>query len=389
MNRRRLTEAGVSRLRPPETGRLSLADAVVTGLWLRVTPNGVKSWSLVYRPRSSKEVRRLTLGKWPGIGVAAARQLAKDALLEVARGKDPARERKLDRTRESDRFEVVAAEFVERELKRRAPRSWELTEATINGKLVPAWTGLRLQEIGKPEVLRLIDAEMDLGYHRSANVTLQLIRRIFAWADERGHEIGGRNPASGIRPPGVERSRDRVLSDAELAAIWRTGDRFAQLLILTTARRSEVGEMRWSEVDLETATWRIPAERCKSGRAHDVPLSPAVVAILEGLPRKGDRVFRAFSFAQRKRALDRASGVAGWRFHDLRRTATSGMAKLGTAPHILSACLNHLDGSTVSVTAIYNRHKYEGEKRRALELWADFVLGLADGSAGKVVPLRA
>jgi integrase len=385
---RRLTEVSVSRLRPPATGRISISDAVVTGLWLRCTDRGVKSWSVVYRPKGAKEVRRLTLGRWPGIGVAAARQLAKDVLIEVARGKDPALERKLDRTRESDRFEVVAAEFVERELKPRAARSWHLTAAVIDNKLVPHWKGRRLSDIGKPDVLRLIDAEMDAGHPRATNVLLALIRRVFSWADQRGYEIP-RNPASGIRPPGVEASRDRVLTDDELAAIWRTGDPFAQLLILTAARRSEVGEMRWQEIDFAKAVWKIPASRCKSKRDHEVPLSPAALRILEGLPRRGDRIFRSFSFAQRKRAIDQASGVRDWRFHDVRRTATSGMAKLGVLPHVLSAILNHVDGSTAKVTSIYQRHKFEPEKARALSLWAEHVLALGDGRDPKVVPIRA
>jgi integrase len=385
---RRLTEVSVSRLRAPATGRISISDAVVTGLWLRCTNNGVKSWSLVYRPKGAKEVRRLTLGRWPGIGVAAARQLAKDVLIEVARGKDPALERKRDRTRESDRFEAVANEFIERELKRRAPRSWHLTAAVIDNKLMPAWKGRRLRDISRPDVLRLIDAEMDLDHHRAANVLLQLIRRIFDWADQRGHELM-RNPASGIKPPGIERSRDRVLDDQELAAIWRHGCPFVRLLILTAQRRSEVGEMLWSEVDFETSTWRIPAARCKSGRDHAVPLSGPAVSILDALPRKGDRVFGSFSYAQAKRKLDAASGACGWRLHDIRRTATSGMAKLGVLPHVLSAILNHVDDFTAKVTGIYQRWQFEPEKRRALELWADFVVGLADGAGGKIVPLRA
>ncbi len=147
--------------------------------------------------------------------------------------------------------------------------------------------------------------------------------------------------------------------------------------------------MQWSDVDLETAVWTLPSERVKSGRAHQVPLSPLTVHILNGLPRfaepfiftttGGKRPVSGYSKA--KRRLDALAGVSDWRLHDLRRTAASGMAKLGTPVNVLSKVLNHVSaGAHGGVTAIYNRYAYEDEKRRALDGWGQRITELVGSS---------
>jgi integrase len=398
---KKLTEISVERLRPPASGRLQLADAVVAGLWLRVTANGVKSWSVVYRAKGSPTLKRYTIGRWPAISVRDARNLAREVLLEVARGKDPAADRKRAARGEDDRFENVADEFIQRRVRPRQPRSWQQTAGLIESRLVKPWRGRRIGDITKADVHRVLDREVDAGHGRTANLLLQVAKALFAWAEER-HEID-RNPATGISRPAVERSRDHVLTDEELSAIWTAagelgwpwGD-YARVLILTAQRRSEVSSMRWSDVDLEAGVWSMPAERTKSKRAHTVPLSEPVVAILREAPRltDPDNVFWTgrgaglSGFTQSKGKIDRLSGVMEWRYHDLRRSAATGMARLGVAPHVLAAVLNHSPTSVQNVTAIYNRFRYEGEKAQALAAWGEHVLALAEGRAGKVVPLR-
>jgi integrase len=208
-------------------------------------------------------------------------------------------------------------------------------------------------------------------------------------------------------------SRDRVLSEAELAAIWaasRDDDygRCVRLLMLTGQRREEVGGMRWDELDLERGVWRLPPERTKNKRPHLVPLAPSAIAILKSGPRRarqgngpehvfglGERGF--WGWAKAKEKLDhriatahhgRAQPIAAWRVHDLRRTAATIMAdKLGVLPHIVEAVLNHASGHKGGVAGVYNRAGYEREVRAALLAWADHLESIVHGAERKIVPI--
>ena len=153
------------------------------------------------------------------------------------------------------------------------------------------------------------------------------------------------------------------------------------LLILTAQRRNEVVSMRWSEIDQDNKVWIIPADRAKNGVENRVPLSEAALEIIKSQSKidKSDFVFPssrspeenpASGLSKAKRNLDDASGVTNWRYHDLRRTAASGMARLGIAPHVVEKILNHVSGSFGGVAGIYNRFGYEDEKRHALDAWA-------------------
>ena len=181
-------------------------------------------------------------------------------------------------------------------------------------------------------------------------------------------------------------SRDRVLSQDELAKVLKTlaEDRFGdivRLLILTAQRREEIGGLRWSEIDFDRGFIVLPAARTKNKRLHELPLSRQARAILERQQRRGDRdlVFGIgeggfCGWSDCKAALDeRAKLKAGWRLHDLRRTAATMMAELGVPPHIVEAILNHVSGHRAGVAGIYNRAKYEAEMRQALERWAEHV----------------
>jgi integrase len=206
-----------------------------------------------------------------------------------------------------------------------------------------------------------------------------------------------------VTAPGKEQKRDRTLSDNEIKEIWEGCDElgspfgpFVRALLLTAQRREEVATMKWADLDLEDdePTWTLPREATKADRAHGVPLAPAVVEILQSVPevgsyvfstgRRGDKAISGFSAA--KRRIDKLTGLDGWTFHDLRRTAASGMARLNVPPHVLSRVLNHSPGNAEGVTAIYNRHGYEPEKRQALDAWARHVQSLIKPTDDKVVP---
>jgi integrase len=209
------------------------------------------------------------------------------------------------------------------------------------------------------------------------------------------------NPVNDVVKPAQGGGRARVLSDSELAAIWRAcGNddygRIVRLLILTGCRRGEIGDMRWPEIDLERGTWTLPAARSKNGRPHTLPLMPAMLDIIEGVPRM---VSRPQLFGQRaagftrwsidKPELDRRSGVTGWTVHDIRRTVATRMADLGVQPHVIEAALNHVSGHRRGVAGIYNRSVYEREVATALSLWADHIATIVSGGERKVVAFPA
>jgi integrase len=219
------------------------------------------------------------------------------------------------------------------------------------------------------------------------------------WAVER--EYLDSNPAAAVKKRKIEASRDRVLSDDELRAIWQAADRLsdpsralAKAWILTGQRRDEVRCMAWREVDLSRAVWTLPAARNKGKRDHEIPLPPAMVALLDALPRRGRPVFttdglKPYAGQKRLKAiLDRESGVKGWTFHDIRRTVSTGMAALHVAQDAIDRVLNHAKGT---LAGTYNRHEYLEAKRAALEAWAKrvaFITGEAR-DAGNVVEMRA
>jgi integrase len=170
-----------------------------------------------------------------------------------------------------------------------------------------------------------------------------------------------------------------------------------KLLILTAARRDEVRQMRWVEIDLQKAVWTLPAERSKNGFAHAVPLSTAALAVLATIPRFPGCEFvfsvkggGCYSNVQKpKAAVDRTTGVRGWMLHDLRRTAATGMGELGISGETIARVLNHSESAIAGVTARYARADHSGAKRAALEAWAQHVLGLTGPAASNVIPLKA
>jgi integrase len=139
--------------------------------------------------------------------------------------------------------------------------------------------------------------------------------------------------------------------------------------------------LRWSEVDLETRTLKLPAERTKNKRPHVVPLAPTAWATLEALPRAGEAIFEFTAWAYSKDLLDKRSGVSGWTVHDLRRTVATGMADIGIPPHIIEAVLNHVSGHKGGVAGIYNRSSYAAEKTTAMARWDERVASIVGGGA--------
>jgi len=394
MKKEGLTAKQVQHMKP-DSKRVEVPAGPPTGLYLIVNPSGKKSWALRYRWRGRP--KKLTFaGSYPDLSLALARAEAQAALADLQRDIDPAAV-KVEEEREPDSARAVANEWLDRYVKPNT-RTWPEVERILNREVLPSWKDKLITEIGRADVLRLLDAIVDSGRPILANRTLSILKRWFNWCVERG--ILEVSPGSGIRPPAKEKSRERVLETAELAEIWKATEslgfpfgQYFQLLILTAQRRSEIAQMRWQDVDLGAALWTLPQEATKAGRIHDVPLSQAALELLENLPRfDGPFLFTSTGgkrpvsgFSKAKKALDEKINVeAPWRIHDLRRSAATHMAKTNVPPHVLAAILNHSPGTAQGITAIYNRFRYLEERREALEAWGEHLLSLTQEEAKAV-----
>jgi len=391
-----LTDAAARKRKPNPAKRIELHDG--RGLYLVIQPTGAKSWA--YRYRVGGKSRKLTLGTFPIIDVAKARSLCSAAALKTKAGGDPALEHK-SATAADDTFEKLARLFVER-YARPKNRTWEQTarwlglaagegdSLVLTGKgAIAKWGGRKISTIQRPDVIRLLDGLVDQGNPISANRTLALLRKLFNWAE--GRYGLSSNPCDKVEMPGSETARDRVLTDEELAAVWQAaseqGGYFAsvvKLLILTAQRRNEVAGMEWRELDLPGKLWKLPRGRVKNDSGHEVPLSTQALAVIEAVPRIAGRalVFTTTGttpvsgFSKVKAEIDEASDVEDWTLHDLRRTAASGMARLGVSLPVIEKILNHSSGTFRGVVGVYQRHSFADEKRAALDLWGAHVARL-------------
>jgi integrase len=379
--RKALTAKTIESLKPG-TRRYDVHDILCPGLSVRVGKQGQKTFTVKYR--YGLKQRRLRLGVHPRISLVQARQKALAALRNVDEGIDPAARRR----QVSTRVETVCEDFIRQYAKPRQ-RSWPETERILQRELVTAYGQRDIREIKRGDILELMDAAVERGSTYQANRILSHVRKLLNWCLERG--IIDATPIAGLKAPTREHSRDRVLCDDEIKAVLKAcaGDvypyrEFAPMLLATGQRRGEVAAMCHSEIDLDAKTWVIPAERSKNGKPHVVPLNDFALALLNDIPRFADcdlvftttRATPISGFSKAVRRVHERSKTSDWRFHDLRRTAASGMARAGVAPHVVEKVLNHLSGSISGVAAIYNRWSHNPEKREALDIWGKHLSAL-------------
>lgn len=397
MPRLKLTARNVDSVKPPTTGRMDYWDTDPMGFGLRVSESGRKTWMVMYRVDGVQH--RLTLGTYPAMSLAGARQKAKDAMQDVSKGIDPSAVKKAGRKAET--FKELAAAYLERYAKKRK-RSWKKDEKAIERDLTPAFGNRKAKSIKRQDVVHLLERIVERGAPIQANRTHEILRRIFNWAIQAGEAGIEVNPAAGIEKPSKENQREKVLTDDEIRAVWKVMEAQTLLMgamfkmrLITAQRGGEISHMRWPDIDGDW--WTIPGEYSKNGRAHRVPLSPLALSILDEIrpvTGKQEWVFKSPSrkgpiWAIWKSTADiRDKSGVEFRPHDLRRTASSLMTgRLGIPRFDVKKILNHVDSD---ITAVYDRHSYDPEKRRALDIWGD-LLGkiLANDKAAKaVVPIR-
>jgi len=414
----KLTEAACQRLKAPPGERHDHFDALLPGLALRVSgptsrsPECRKTWVVFYRYGGT--LKRLTLEPaYPALGLADAREKARKVLQAVQHGHDPAAAKQAipREERGPDTVEKVVDQFMRRHMvgKPHSQRYIDGVRQTFDNHILPSWRGRLIGSITRGDVNDLLDGIVDKGQATAgkrgpyvnggkrggpvaAQHALSAITGLFRFSIQR--DIVDASPAMMIEKPGASRPRTRVLSDAELRLVWRATDSLAyphrqhcRMLIACGQRLTETATMRWRDID--DAVWTIPADANKPHRTHVVPLSRLALAILDDCPRgpgfvfttrqrrdgSGEAALRGYSRAKivldaaiARRAAETGEAVPEpFTFHDLRRTATTTMGRLGVARFVQARILNHADRE---VTGIYDRWEYLPEKRDALDRWA-------------------
>lgn len=396
----RLTDSTVRALPPPAQGQATHWDATLPGFGLRIAAGGSRAWVVMYREQRGRKVRRMTLGHYPLLGLADARAKARETLAAVVQGADPAGAREQERGAAT--FAQVVEAYVELHAKPRK-RSWR-KDVYMFQRYIPAdWNGRKAKDIARQDVLMLLD-RLRLKTPVQANRVLALLRKAFNFAVAREFVVV--NPCQAIERPTREQSRDRVLDATEIRKVWsaldaekgRPGALF-RLALLTAQRGGELRTMRWDDLDLTEGWWTVPSARTKNGLAHRVPLSPSALAILNQLhedagpspwvfPTGRSDTDGPLTTVQKLTArVCKRSGV-DFQPHDFRRTAATHMAGAGVSRLVIQKILNHVEHG---VTAVYERHSYDAEKRAALVAWGARLGQIVSGDAAraKVVALRA
>jgi integrase len=400
------TDRTLKALKPAPAGkRIILWDAQIPGFGIRVTDKScaadIGAFVLVTRYPGAKTPAPRRIGGYPAMSLGQARQIAREWRELIAQGVDPKR-REEERQREearrrADTFAAAFAAYADDRLT--TLRTGAQVTGAIAKHVLPLWGMRPMTELRRADVNELIrsirkDAPI------SANRVLTYLKTFFIWAVDQ--DLIEASPAAAVRRPSKEVRRDRVLTDQEVVAIWRGCEnlgsfgRAFRFMLASGQRRNEVGGMRWDELDLNAKTWTLARERTKADRAHEVPLSDLALSIINECPKLDGFVFSAgrgaapCGWSNAKSRIDKSAPVSGWHLHDLRRTCATNLAKLGVDRLVISRILNHADDA---VTGIYDRHRYDHEKRRALDLWGQRLMAIVNGTDGgnvvRLAELRA
>jgi integrase len=392
VSRTNLTDRFIGSRKAAQAGkRDDYPDAIVPGLALRVTDRGHKSFVLVARyPSHPKNPTRRALGSCGALTLVKARDKARQWIELIDQGIDPeaaqAREKAAVQRRQANSFAAVAADFLERHVHANGLKK-EREARTIIGEFAKRWGARPINDITLQDASAAIRAIVDRGASYQAHNAFGWLRGLYSWAiggGEYGVEV---SPVERLRPAkliGKREARERTLSDDELRAVWAAAGEVGypygavfRLLVLTGQREREVADASWLEIDLDNRLWTIPASRMKGGRAHEIPLAPAALALLAELPRfaAGDHVFTTTDgakpvngFSSAKARLDRLSGVSGWKLHDLRRTMRTHLSALPVEDMVRELVIAH---ARPGLHKVYDQHSYRDEKARCLLLWGE------------------
>jgi integrase len=369
----RLTDATVKSLPAPQSGAKIYVCDQLEGFGVRVSQGGTKSFVLTY----GKHRERVTIGRYPIIGLADARNRARTLLAERTLGHyRPARLlaseallRFLGEQREKNR--PITVTYTHRLLLNHFPKLWRMS----------------LEEIRTEDIMQVTDALLKKGQGGAANHAFTAIRTFLKWSTRRRYIH--HSPIEAIELPSKNKSRERVLNDEELRAVWRAADEtgypfgdIIKLLILTGARRTEIGSLRAEWVDFDKQLICLPKEICKNRRSHTFPLG----ALSSTLIMRGSSTATGLLFPNQQKTLPFNSWSKAkaqldkkiqskleckiqckpWTLHDLRRTYCTNLQRLGVRLEVIESLVNHVSGTRSGVAGVYQRHRWEAEMREAV-----------------------
>lgn len=424
MPKLKLTAEIVERARPTATlVELLDTDAKARGLALRITPAGVKSWSLRYRLKDGQR-KRTVLGAYPAMSLSKARDRVAITLASIVEGKDPSEDKKTARaTAERNKLDTlsVLAEkyFIEApkgrhragKVRKKRASTLKLERYYWDRFVDPKFGKRSLHSIKRAEIQQFVDDQESISTARQIRVVFQ---RLFVFA--RWRDLIDIDPSHFVQVDDHD-ARDRVLTDQELVSLWKIlgDDEALSRLKVTTARaigialcgvtlqrRGEVAGIDLSELDLAQKTWTIPAVRAKNGSAHVVPLSDEALRLIQEarllrqwteLPENEGPLFptsrgaiKAIDPVNLTRAfigIAKEAKLKDARLHDLRRTGSTNITseRIGVLRFFVSRILNHNSdkGDGAAVTEVYDRNAYMREKRDALNAWSKLLMTIVNG----------
>src|SRR6266496_2183217 len=409
-----LTDRKIASLKPGK-GRVEYWDESTPGFGLRVSPEGTKTFFLMYRFAGLR--RRLKLGRYPEVPLFEARKNAKKALAKVSEGKDPVQEKKADtaaawRARlEAKTFAQLAEQYLE-EYAKLNKKAWREDERIINRLLTLEFGTLNVKEVTRSHIRSFLRG-IAAGGPVQANRAHACLRKILNWAIKEEIVDLESNPASGISSPGGrEHPRERSLSDAEIREVWKELEsnttlpkRALHLVLLTGQRPGEVAGMELEELSFKEELWALPGHRTKNGLTNLVPLSYQAIRVLdkqrEGLesqmqkreargeaaPESGfvfpcrhrlkNKPMSVYALDKEAREIWRKLGIPGFTPHDLRRTCSTKLGEMLVPGHLIDRIINHKPSGITD--RVYNKYDYLKEKREALDAWGARVARIVSG----------
>ena len=386
--RKTLSEKGVAALKP-RASRYAYPDPQLAGHYIRITPNGAKSFAAVTRDPDGKQIWT-TLGATDRMTIATARELAREAITRVRAGL-PAVEPK------KELFGNVVSNWLTRHVERNGLRSRDEIVRLLDRHILPAWRNREFVSIRRSDITALLDKVEDGSGARQADYCLNIVRSVMNWYASRHDDF---NPpiVRGMRRQSPHaQARTRILTDDEIRAIWRaaeTDGTFGALIriaLLTAQRREKVRTMRWDDIS-DAGEWTIPRAPREKDTGGVLVLPDVAREIIHAQPRLGDNpyVFAGRGdgpyngFGKSKARLDGKlpEGTAGWTVHDLRRSARSLMSRAGVSSEHAERVMGH---RISGVAGVYDRHSYRDEKADALRKLATLIDSIV--SHENVLPL--
>jgi integrase len=398
MPKKKLTEEGVARLKPPRTGQVDYFDDYLPGLILRVNYGGKKSWkALHYLKRLDRNGKRVsiptthTLGRYPVLKLKEAREKARQFLADPQKGLAQA---------SAGSFGEVADEYLKRHVEAKKLRTEPEIRRMLDKLVLPAWQGRAFRELKRSDVIALLDGIADKNGARTADLVLAVIRSMCNWYQSRNDDYVSPIVRGMARSKPAERARRRILDDDEIRAMWTasadlgTFGAILKILLLTGQRRDKVVTMKWE--DVVDGEWRIATAPREKSNPGSLRLPPLALDIIAAQPRilgtdyifagQGGGPFAAYHHYKKKIDAKLPEGTPGWTIHDLRRTARSLLSRAGVRPDLAERVLGH---TITGVEGVYDRHQYGDEKADALVKLAALIERIVNPPAANVVDIRS